>query len=129
EGEKECEDGEAHATHGNLHQKYAIRRPAQIAPSHSTSEVSAGAFAAPGASPRQRSICRHGPACAITTLTSAAAISNALAWNAGCFTTCHASAETSQNPMQTASTKPARDSGSNNCAIGWIPIPPPRPSI
>jgi hypothetical protein len=50
EAEKEREDDEAHAAHGGLHQKYAIRRPAQIAPSHSASEISAVALAPPGAS-------------------------------------------------------------------------------
>ena len=45
------------------------------------------------------------------------------------FTTCDASAVNSKNPMLIASTKPARDNGRSNCAIGGIAIARPSPSI
>src|SRR6476620_8925672 len=100
EAEQHCEQGEADAAHGGgPRQKYAIRRPAQTAPGHSKSDTSAVTLAPPGASARQSAICRHGPAWAITMLTSAAMISSSLAWNAGLRTTWAASALNNSNPM------------------------------
>src|SRR6202048_1221710 len=129
EAEEECEDGEADAAHGGgPRQKYAIRRPAQTAPSHSRSDTSAVTYAPPDAPARQSATPRHGPTCAITMLTSAAAINSNLVWNAGLRTTCAASALNNRNPMLIASRKPKRDKGSSNCAIGWIGIARPNPS-
>src|SRR5258705_12397527 len=79
EAEEDCEDGEADAAHGaGPRQKYAIRRPAQTALSHSRTDTSAETLAPPDASARQSAIRCHGPACAITLLSSAAAISSSL---------------------------------------------------
>ena len=61
-------------------------------------------------------------------MTSAAAISSSLAWNAGLRTTCEASALNNKNPMLIASRKPKRDKGSSSRAIGWIGIARPNPS-
>src|ERR1700704_4937589 len=129
EAEEECQDGEADAAHGGgPRQKYAIRRPAQTALSHSKSDTSAVTLAPPDASARQSATRRHGPTCAITMLTSAAAINSNLVWNAGLRTTCAASALNNRNPMLIASRKPKRDKGSSNCAIGWMGIARPNPS-
>src|ERR1700704_6358466 len=51
EAEEECEDCEADAAHGGRpRQKYAIRRPAQTAPSQSISDASAVTLAPADAS-------------------------------------------------------------------------------
>src|SRR3981189_1737522 len=127
--EEDCEEGEADAAHGGgPRQRYAIRRRAQTALSHSRSDTSAVTLAPPDASARQSATRRHGPTCAITMLTSAAAINSNLVWNAGLRTTCAASALNNSNPMLIASRKPKRDKGSSNCAIGWIGIGRPNPS-
>src|SRR5258705_10141073 len=79
EAEEDCEDGEADAAHGGgPRYKYAIRRPAQTTLSHSRSDTSAVTLAPAGASSPPSATRRHGPACAITMLTSAAAISSSL---------------------------------------------------
>src|SRR5882757_8103611 len=128
DAEQDCEDGGPDAAHGGPRHKYAIRRPAQTALSHSKSDTSAVTLAPAGTSTPQRATRRHGPVCAITMLISAAAISSSLVWNAGLRTTCAASALNNRNPMLIASRKPKRDKGSSNCAIAWIGIARPNPS-
>jgi hypothetical protein len=65
---------------------------------------------------------------AITMLTSAAAISSSLVWNAGLRTTCAASALINRNPMLIASKKPKCDKGRSNCAFGSSGIARPNSS-
>src|SRR6266436_2257501 len=93
-----------------------VRRGAEAEEDCEESETDA----AHGGGPRQKY--------AIRMLTSAAAISSSLAWNAGLRTTCAASALNNRNPMPIASRKPKRDMGSSNCAIGGIGIARPNPS-